>query len=397
MNVLCLFQIFDFSSSTIYLDLVNELKDRGHKVMISACTSDPGKDGKKEESKGIECGFVYVPDQFNAGKIKKGLIQLSIGKKLLRGVKMHFWDEKVDIIIYPTPPVTLAGILKPLKSHYGALNYLMLKDIFPQNAVDLKMMREGSILHKVFRSIEGKLYRDSDVIGCMSEGNISYINEHNPSVSGKTELFPNTVKIIEETKDPGKEDNKGPLHFIFGGNLGKPQGIDFLLEMIKEYKNSDKFCFTFIGSGTEEGRVRNFIEREKPDNLMLIDKLPRREYEELLKDADLGIISLSPDFTIPNFPSRLLSYMQLSKPVLAVTDRVTDIRTVIEKEAKCGYWCPSGDKEEFRKTLEKILSERQLLTEYGANGRRYLKECYNVERSVNILERAVSEYERRNI
>ena len=117
MNVLCLFQKFDLKSSTIYLDLVNELSDRGHGVMILALTSDREKAGKTETSGNIRAAYEFIPDQFHTNKIKKGLIQLLIGRAILKGVKKNFWDEKADIIIYPTPPVTLSGILKPLKKH----------------------------------------------------------------------------------------------------------------------------------------------------------------------------------------------------------------------------------------------------------------------------------------
>ena len=389
MNVLCLVQKFDFSSSTIYLDLVMALKDRGHRVMIISCTSEE-KESYFEERDSISTGYVRVPDQFSSGKIKKGLIQLLLGRKMLKGVKKYFWNEKVDIIIYPTPPVTLAGILKPLKDHFKAVNYLMLKDIFPQNAVDLHMMKEGSFIHRLFKGMEEELYAYSDVIGCMSSKNMDYIGvNEGESVLGKLEIFPNTVKVLEtEPEEPRSEDGE-KVSFIFGGNLGKPQAVDRLLkgiELLKDFKEAE---FIFIGSGTEEKKIEDYIEKTKPDNLKLLKELPRREYEELLKSADVGIVSLSPDFTIPNYPSRILSYMQMGKPILAVTDKNTDIRELVTTDACCGYWCYSGDEKAFAGTVKKIVSEKELLPALGRNGRGYLKENFNVERSVDILENAV--------
>ncbi len=392
MNVLCLFQKFDFSSSTIYLDLVYALRDRGHRVMIAACSSSE-KESRKEKREGVECAFVPVPDQFSAGKIRKGLIQLTLGRKLFKAVKAYFWNEQVDIIIYPTPPVTLSGILKPLKAHFGAVNYLMLKDIFPQNAADLRMMSEKGLLFRYFKRLERELYRESDRIGCMSPANLEYIKKHNPETAPeKLELFPNTVRIIENGSYPDKSRNSSEsyVNFIFGGNLGKPQAIDFLLEGIKALRDNSDVMFTFIGSGTEEEKIRSYIERYSPPNLRLLRELPRREYEEILQDADIGLISLSPLFTIPNFPSRILSYMQMSKPVFAVTDRNTDMGELITERAHCGYWCPSEDPSVFRETVLKIVSEREGLPEMGRRGREYLKAHFNVERSVDILEKAVS-------
>ena len=180
------------------------------------------------------------------------------------------------------------------------------------------------------------------------------------------------------------------VNIIFGGNLGKPQAIDFLLDSISTLKDNPDVMFTFIGSGTEEERIRSYIEKNSPPNLKHFKELPRREYEEILKSADIGLISLSHLFTIPNFPSRILSYMQMSKPVFAVTDRNTDIGELITEKAHCGYWCPSDDKTAFRDTVLRIVSERESLPEMGRRGREYLKEHFSVERSVEILENAVA-------
>lgn len=392
MKVLCLFQKFSFSSSTIYLDLVNALVDKGHEVLIAAGTSEGQDDTKLEVRGNIRTAYVTLPDQFHADKIRKGLIQLTIGRKILSTVKKFFWQEKIDLIIYPTPPITLAGILKPLKKHYGAVNYLMLKDIFPQNAVDLKMMGDGGLLHHYFRRMEKKLYRDSDRIGCMSEGNLKYIRSNEPDIPvEKLEIFPNTVRILPEKPEQGTSGKvvERPVTFMFGGNLGRPQAVDFLLEGIRSLKDFSDARFLFIGDGTEAPRIQEFIEKEKPGNLVLEKQLPRDEYEKRLSDADIGIVSLSPDFTIPNYPSRILSYMQLGKPVFAVTDRVTDIHALVTYEARCGWWCASDDVEGFCNTVKKIVSEREQFNELGMNGRNYLVEHFDVYRSVELLEKAI--------
>ncbi len=389
MKVLCLFQKFSFSSSTIYLDLVEALAEAGHEVLIAAGTSEGQDDTKLDIRGNIRTAYVTLPDQFHADKIRKGLIQLTIGRKILRTVKRFFWDEKIDIIIYPTPPITLAGILKPLKRHFNAVNYLMLKDIFPQNAVDLKMMGDGGLLHRYFRQMERKLYRDSDVIGCMSDANLRFIREKDPYIStDKLEIFPNTVRILPEQAEQEKPDDKKPVTFMFGGNLGRPQAVDFLLEGIKALKDFEDARFLFIGDGTEAGRIREFIEKEKPRNFILEQQLPRDEYEKRLAEADIGIVSLSPDFTIPNYPSRILSYMQLAKPVFAVTDRATDIHALVTYEARCGWWCASDDVEGFCNTVKKITADRAQFRELGSNGRNYLTEHFDVKRSVKLLEEA---------
>ncbi len=412
MTILFLFQKFSFSSSTIYLDLVRALRDAGHRVLIAAGTSDQSLPDT-EEREGIRTAYVRLPDQFHTDKIRKGLIQLTIGRKTLSVIRRYFWQEKVDLIAYPTPPITLAGILKPLKEHYGALTYLMLKDIFPQNAVDLKMMREKGILHRFFRRMEEQLYRESDRSGCMSQADIGYVKTHKPGIGAeKLELFPNTVKILpsaEETAFSGGDGDAGagetvlsgetegagagekPVTFMFGGNMGKPQAVDFLLSCVEELRDCPDARFLFVGEGTETERILTFLTEKKPPNMIFAEWLPRAEYEKRLAETDVGLVVLSPDFTIPNYPSRILSYMQLSKPVLAATDRVTDVHALVTYEARCGWWCASDDVESFTETIRKICRERDKLPEYGRNGRRYLEEHFNVESSVRILEKAAAE------
>ncbi len=390
MNVLCLFQKFSFSASTIYLDLVNELFAKGHQVYVIAGSSDTGLDYTKvHDNGGIKTAYVALPDQFHTDKIRKGLIQLTIGYKMLSVIRKFFWNEHIDIVIYPTPPITLAPILPKLSKHYGALNYLMLKDIFPQNAVDLKMMGEKGLLHRYFSRMEKKLYAASDVIGCMSNANIEYIKQNNKEVPAeKLELFPNTVRILQ--KVTYEKTEKPYVTFMFGGNLGKPQAVDFLLDGIKHLEDYDAAKFEIIGDGTEADKVVEFIEKNELKNVRFTKQLPRDEYEKRLAKADIGLVMLSPDFTIPNYPSRILSYMQMSKPIFAVTDRVTDIHALVTYEARCGWWCASDDVESFAETIKKICDEKDKLTEYGENGRKYLEENFAVARSVELLENALS-------
>lgn len=387
MNILCLFQKFDFNSSTIYLDLVEALKESGHNVYILAGTSNKTDCSRVYDENGIKTAYVQLPDQFNAGKIKKGMVQLLIEPMMIKACKRHFYNEKIDLIIYPTPPITLSNVVKKLKKHYSAKTYLMLKDIFPQNAADLNMMSEGGIIFKYFKNMEKKLYAVSDRIGCMSKANIDYMKEHSDkALNDRLELFPNTVRI-KDTEDimRGKGDR---INFVFGGNLGKPQAVDFLLNGIKELSDYEKAHFLIIGDGTESAKVAEFIKNNQLKNVEYHKSLPRDKYEELLKQQDVGMISLHPMFTVPNFPSRLLSYMQMSMPILAVTDKVSDIGTVITEDAKCGYFTPSDDLEKFVKTIKHICENGEELYEMGKRGREFLIENYNVKNSVKILEKA---------
>jgi glycosyltransferase involved in cell wall biosynthesis len=137
-----------------------------------------------------------------------------------------------------------------------------------------------------------------------------------------------------------------------------------------------------VGSGTQFKKLENWFNLKKPPNATLLSGLPRNEYDALLAACDIGMIFLHKDFTIPNFPSRLLAYLEMKKPVLAATDVNTDIGKVIEN-AECGYWVEAGDIEDMQNKISKLCEEG--LNILGENSWELLQKDYLVERSYKLL------------
>ena len=111
--------------------------------------------------------------------------------------------------------------------------------------------------------------------------------------------------------------------------------------------------FLIIGSGTEYGKLKKYINEDKPRNVKLMQQLPKEDYDKIVSSCDIGLIFLDYRFTIPNFPSRLLSYMAAKLPVLACTDPNTDIGKLII-EGKFGWWCESNDVDVFVDIINKV-------------------------------------------
>jgi glycosyltransferase involved in cell wall biosynthesis len=189
-------------------------------------------------------------------------------------------------------------------------------------------------------------------------------------------------KKVQEIKVKYNIPN-GKTVFIYGGNLGKPQGIDFLIECLKSNKDNEQVYFLIAGSGTEFNKLKNYFDNEKPINAKLFTQLPKIDYEILANSCDVGLIFLDKRFTIPNFPSRILSYMQASMPVLAATDVNTDVGKVIE-EGEFGFWCESSDVNEFNKNVQQLCNP-ELRKKMGINARQYLENNYTSSHSYEII------------
>ena len=177
--------------------------------------------------------------------------------------------------------------------------------------------------------------------------------------------------------------------FIYGGNLGKPQGLDFVTEAIKECCNIDGICFIIVGKGSEKKRL--FAELKGVPNVITLDALPKDEYERLCGQCDVGMVALDKRFTIPNYPSRMLSYLENAMPIFACTDKNTDVKELVEDQAKCGKWCPSGDVDAFKECVEWFVANRDRLERLGVNGYEYMAANFNVADNVKKLEKFFQE------
>ncbi len=399
MNILFLSLSFSTTDHrSFYEDLLMEFQNRGHHVYV-VCA----KEQKALENPGINkradgLTILRVSTGNITGSVplfKKGIATLMIDYQFLRAINHHLNKVELDLVLYPTPPITLVKTISSIKKRTKAKTYLLLKDIFPQNAVDLGMMKKHGIkgfVYKYFRRKEQRLYRVSDFVGCMSPANVEYVLKHNPELSGKiVEVCPNCLKVPAETPNFNRDNKdwksrygipKNSIVFLYGGNLGKPQGIDFLVKCLFEERNDDRAFFLIIGDGSEYKKIKDFIDQEKPNNVKLLHYLPKEEYQSISNLCDVGMIFLDHRFTIPNFPSRILNYLASGNPVLTVTDPNTDIGLIARKNG-FGFDCESNNVKEFVKVVDEIIKADRVAM--GKSGWEYLKKNWSPENGYKII------------
>ena len=383
----------------IYPDLLREFRNQGHNVY--SVSSYEKRTGKSTECQTFDKGqslHVRIGNITKCGMIEKGISTLRIEGQYKAAIKKYFGSVKFDLVLYSTPPITLVKTIKFIKKRDGAKTYLLLKDIFPQNAVDLGMMKTSGLkglLYRAFRRTENKLYAISDMIGCMSKANCEYVLKHNPELSPKkVEVCPNSVEFRDMRVDSTEREEMRrkyslPLDkkiFVYGGNLGKPQGIGYLIDCLRCTDGTEGAHFLVVGDGTEYRKLEEFFNSEKPSCATLMKSLPKEDYARLVCACDVGLVFLDKRFTIPNFPSRLLSYMQAGLPVICATDANTDVGSTC-CDGGFGWWCESADAEDFKRLVDKALTAD--LYAMGERAIEYLKENYTVERAYKIIEKSM--------
>ena len=397
MNILFLTigSMKSIGDSGIYTDLLRSFREQGHQIYtVSPYEKRTGLKTELKDENGTKMLHVSIGNITKCSTIEKGISTLQIESKFRSAIKKYFKNVKFDLVMYSTPPITFAKVIKYVKKRDGARTYLLLKDIFPQNAVDIGMMTKSGvkgILYKFFRNKEKKLYAFSDRIGCMSQANVDFVINNNPEVSPeKVEICPNSIEIqdmsISEQERKDMREKYGiPLDkkvFVYGGNLGRPQGIPFLIDCLKTQENNEDAFFLIVGDGTEYGKLEEYFNQAQPKNMKLMKRLPKDDYDKMVSACDVGMIFLDYRFTIPNFPSRLLAYMQAGVPVIACTDPNTDVgKTIVD--GGFGWWCLSNDANGFDKVVSEALNAD--LDTMKENAFAKLKSEYTVDKARDII------------
>ena len=386
----------NLDSGGVHIDLVKEFRNQGHNVYV-VCPLERRlrKRTYLEKIGNIIVLRTWTLNLKNTNLIEKGLGTLLVEYQFKKAIKKFFSDIQFDLILYSTPPITFPNVIKYLKRRNPqAVSYLLLKDIFPQNAVDLQMMSKGSLIYKAFRRKEKNLYRASDFVGCMSPANVQYLLRHNPEISPqKVEIAPNSLMNIELL---GFEKNE-ILHkyglpldkpiFIYGGNLGKPQGIDFLIKCLDANRERRDCFFVIIGGGTELEKLKQWYEQFRPSNCKVFDEISKLDYDFLVRACNVGLIFLNHNFTIPNYPARLLSYLQFKLPIIAATDINSDVGK-IAKDNGYGFWCESNSTEAFTRCVDDMMASD--MKEMGEKGFQFYLNNYQTINTYNVISKHIN-------
>ena len=372
-------------NTNMYTDLTNEFSRNGHDVYVAAPNNCSTKINNEE---GIKVLRIKTLPLFNTSIIRKGIANVLLPYQYKRAIIKHFKNIRFDLVVTTTPPITFIKAADFLKKKDRSKIYLILRDIFPQNAKDLGLIRNAFVFN-YFRAKEKQLYHLADSIGCMSQKNIDFVYAHNPEVNlNKLHLLPNWTRVNETAGNSvgikSKYDLKDKFVAIFGGNFGIPQKIEFLIDVAEKIREKKEILFLLIGEGTEKSKIQKKVLDKNLENVRILDQLPRDEYLELLKDCDVGLVNLSDKFTIPNIPSRTLSYWYVKLPVLAAVDKNTDYSDLLRK-CNGGLWSVTGDTDEYIANLLSLYNNPEKRKQMGINGYNYLISELNTESAYKTI------------
>src|SRR5699024_2268755 len=267
--------------NNLYSDLAKKFRDKGHNIYIACSTQRrEGLQTYYEEENGMHILRIKTGNISKTGHLEKSISLLLLNRQFRVAIDRYYGNEKFELILFNTPPITASGLLKKLKDKYNCKLYLLLKDIWPYGFADLGVVNQGGIAWRYFRYHEKNIYDIADYIGCMSPAGASFVLDKNTQLdSSKVEVCPNSAFVPDKNFVPDNEVRAkygmpdDASVFLFSGNLGKGHGLDFLVDTIKRLNNYKKAFFLIGGAGTHFKKLEREFRKYEPDNAFLYSYL----------------------------------------------------------------------------------------------------------------------------
>jgi len=393
MNILIVADVYPpeiSSASHLMQELAEGLAQRGHQVSVATSYPRYYLEGSKKNE---NLKTFSLENNVNVIRIKtlplhkvnfivRGISQLTLPLLFFKKIK-RFIKGKIDVVIVYSPPLPLGLVGGKVKRYYNSKFILNIQDIFPQNAIDLSVLR-NKILVKFFELMEKKIYRNADKIVFHSEGGRNFLIKEKKIPPEKIVAISNWINVDfyqnlrKDISFKEKYGLKNKFIFLFAGILGPAQGLVFLIKVAKEVSEIKDIVFLLVGDGMEKEKIRETIKDYSLTNVIIKPFVSKEDYPYLLKDVDVGIVCLSNKNKTPFTPGKFLGYLAGGLPIVAFLNRGSDGFSLVEK-AKCGYAVESNDVNKAVKIIKKMYGEKEKIKEFGKKGLNYARNNLTID------------------
>ncbi|WP_417884101.1 glycosyltransferase family 4 protein [Vibrio rumoiensis] len=331
--------------------------------------------------------------RFSSGKIKDvGKVKRAINESLLsfhawRAISTEVTSNSFDAVVYYSPSIFFGSLVKKLKKRCRCSSYLVLRDLFPQWAVDAGMIRSGSLIEKYFRYFEHQSYQQADTIGLMSERNVDVFKIENPQyplqvLRNWASLVPCALKTRKSYRE--KLNLQDKVIYFYGGNIGHAQDMTNLVRLARNMQSYENVHFLFVGQGDEVELINALSQQWQLSNFSYLPSVDQEEFKQLLSEVDVGLFSLASHHTAHNFPGKLLGYMVESLPILGSVNEGNDLRSLVN-DANAGFIHVNGEDDALLASAVALCTDCKLRVEMGNFAYKLLCDEFSVKAAVTTI------------
>ena len=386
------FPPFRTSGAVQLSDLSREFERQGHTLTVFLPSPEQKGPWSLEEVDGVQLLRLKAPRTKDMDYVRRTLGELAMPFAMLRQFrKSPLASEIWDGVLWYAPSIFHGPFAKFLKKSSACKGYLIIRDIFPEWALDMGLMSRGLPFY-FFNAVARYQYSVADVIGVQTLGNCVYFNQWQRKPGRTLEILPNWLGEpgqahcairLNETHLAGRRV------FIYAGNMGVAQGMDILLNLAERLMARKDVGFLFVGRGSDASRLKTLAKARKLHNVMFCNEVHPDEIPDLYAQCTAGIVALDPRHKSHNIPGKFLSYMQNGLPVLANVNAGNDLAHMIRTE-DVGEVCESNALDDLLQLAENLLAKIQSEVEIKARCRSLFEREFAVEKTVRQIVAALA-------
>ena len=368
------------ASAKLVHDLGVELHKQGHSVTVITPNCLNAQDLEVTVESELLVARVKTGKLKGVSRMSRAYREARLSATIWGKAKQFFRDHPCDLILFYSPSIFFGELVRKLKSIWKCPAYLILRDIFPQWAVDAGVLKKG-LAYKYFQMKELEQYAAADVIGVQSPANLDYFKNNLPNKRYDLEVIHNWTTLDEQQFVPSGHRQKLGLQdkvvFFYGGNIGVAQDIDNIIRLATALEAEPHIEFLLVGDGSEVERLKGLIDEKALTNIRILPAVGQQEYLAMLSEFDVGLVSLDKRLQTQNFPGKLLGYMYFSMPMLCSLNPGNDLRTMLER-SEAGLCSLNGDDDALLANALKLANDAALRQTMGRNSRQLLERDFSV-------------------
>lgn len=369
-------------------ELGDNLVEQGHEVLIA--TPSPSIADRFEVVGDGKLWVLRARSQRAKGQghLARGLAELGFPVALCHSLSQIDWMQKpVDGIIWYSPSIFFGPLVAWLKWRYRAKTYLILRDIFPDWAIETGSIKSGFVA-TFLRWIAELQYWVADTIGIQAANDATYLS-HIPKE--KLQLLANWVGAPPETALPPEWMQEAWFTeaeiLVMGGALGPAQDPDNILRLAERLQSRKQCVLLCVGDGDRSAFYAE-VQKRGLKNIVIKPSLANAEFGYLLTHASLGLISLHPDLRTQNVPGRLLSHLNAGLPTIASLHLNSPLFELFA-ESKCGIAVENGDDEGFYQAVVQLLDHPEQRRFLGNNAK-HLAQRFRPDEAARSITNRIS-------
>ncbi|QWD23686.1 glycosyltransferase family 4 protein [Polynucleobacter paneuropaeus] len=321
------------SSAAVQLwDLSLEFSNQGYRLTVLLPDAQLTKSWTIEMIEGIQiCRLKSLPTK-NMGYVRRTFNEF-LGPFLIRH---HYYrsplaHQRWDGIVWYSPTIFFGPFINCLKKKSNCRSYLILRDIFPQWAVDLGLLKKR-LPYLFLKWIEMYQYGIADVIGVQSQANLPYFEKMVSKQDQRIEVLHNWLGPSENI---GCDINLASTTLanrkilVYAGNMGAAQATMVFLDLAQSLNNRKDIGLVLVGRGSDFQLLKQEASCRGLTNTLFFDEIPSAQIPGLYAQCHIGLVALDGRHKTHNIPGKFLSYMQAGLPVLAKVNPGNDLLGIV--------------------------------------------------------------------